>query len=84
MRAFHVLLLLTFIFCRLGGAVCVVVRFMLRLSHIFLIVSICSMIPMLLCRWCTHRILKASVSFRGSLGSGGLVGSSYLMVFAGI
>ena len=34
MRAFHVLLLLTSIFCRVSRAICVIVRVMLRLLHI--------------------------------------------------
>ena len=61
-----------------------VMHVMLRLLHMIFIVSICSMVPMLLCRWCTHRILIASFSIRGSLSSSGLVGSSYLVVFVGI
>ena len=84
MRTFHFLLMLTSIFCGVGGVICVVMCVMLRLLHFFFIVSICSMVPMLLCQWCTHRILIASVSIRGSLSYGGLVDSSYLVVFVGI
>ena len=84
MRTFHFLLRLTSIFCGVGGAICVVMCVMLRLLHTIFIVSFCSMVPMLLCWWCTHRILIASVSNRGSLSYGGLVGSSYLVVSIGI
>ena len=50
----------------------------------FFIVFICSMVPMLLFRWCVQRILIASGSIRGSLSSHGLVGFSYLVESAGI
>ena len=48
MRVFHVLHLLTSRFCGLGGAIWVVIRVMFRLLHIFLIVFICSVVPILL------------------------------------
>ena len=35
MRTFHFLLMLTSIFCGVGGAICVVMHVMLRLLHIF-------------------------------------------------
>ena len=77
----------TSIFCGVGRALCVVMCVMLRLLHMVFIVSICSMVPMLLCQWCTtQRILIASVklSMHGSLSFGGLVGSSYLVIYVGI
>jgi hypothetical protein len=79
------LLMFNSILCGVGGAICAVIRVMSRLLHMFFfIVSICSMVPLLLCRWCTHRILIASVYVRGSLNYGGLVGSKYLMISIGI
>ena len=81
MRAFHVLFLLTAIFCGVGGAICVIVWDMLMLLHIFFIVF---MVLMLLFWWCTQRILIASGSIRGSVNYGGLVGSSYLVVSTGM
>ena len=57
---------------------------MLRLLHIFLIVFICFIVPILLFWWCTHRILIVSGSICGSLDSCGFVGSSYLVVSASI
>ena len=45
---FHVLLLLPSIFFGVGGAICVILWVMLRLLHIFFIVSICYVILILL------------------------------------
>ena len=42
MGAFHVLLSLTFIFCRVGRAICVIVWVMLRLLHFYCIHLLCS------------------------------------------
>ena len=49
MTVFHVLHLFTSRFCVVGGAIWVIVRGMFKLLHIFLIVSICSIFPILLC-----------------------------------
>ena len=43
---------------------------------------ICSMFPMLLLPWCTHKICMVDGSTRGLFISIGIVGSSYVIVSA--
>ena len=42
----------------------------------------CSWVPMLLFWWCMQNICSVESSLLGMLSSGGIVGSSYVMVFA--
>ena len=57
---------------------------MCRLLKIVVSVFICSMFPMLLLLWCTHRMCMEDGSTLGLLISISIVGSSYVIVSAGI
>ena len=47
-------------------------------------VFMCSVFPMLLLLWCTHRMCMVDGSTRGLFISIGIVGSSYVIVYVGM
>ena len=57
---------------------------MCKLLKIVVSVFICSVFPMLLLLWCTHRMCMKADSTRGLFISIGIVGSSYVIVSAGM
>ena len=55
-----------------------------KLFKMFVKLFIFSTIPILIFRWCMHRICMVEGSMRGLFSSGGMVGSSYISVSVGM
>ena len=76
------LLRFTGVFIGVGGAVVLNVMGICKVLHIIPMCHAYPLGPMGVVLWCIHNIRMSRFSIRGSIhNSGGIVGSSYIMVF---
>ena len=68
-----------------GGAISTCTKGISKLLKIVVNAFICSMFPtLLLLPWCTHRMCMVDGSTQGLFNSSGIVGSSYVIISAGM